>query len=74
MINKPGQIHGTLEASVAAIDTADLSFLACISAGDTAATALFAVLNWIIVGCGGSGVIVSRFDRVDDVNVLVEDG
>ena len=52
------------------------SFLACVSAGDaaTAATAFFAVLNCIIVGGGGGSVIVSWFDRVDDVDVLVEDG
>ena len=78
-MNKPGQSHGTLEASVIATSTVarvPLSFLTRIPASN-AAPAFFAVLSRVaVVGCrdGGGGIIVSRLDRVDDVNVFVENG
>ena len=68
-----------MAAADTAAATARLSFLAFIPAGDAARadTAVFCVLNRITVGCDGGGrgrVIVSRLYRVNDVDVIVEDG
>ena len=52
-----------------------LSFLAFIPAGDALpfAAAFFAAVNRFAGGCGCGGDVVPRLNRVDDVNVLVED-
>ena len=52
-----------------------LSLLAFLPAGDALPFAFFAAMSRFAGGCGcGSRVaVVSRLDRVDDVNVLVED-
>ena len=81
--DQPGQSHGTLETSVAAGDIGPaaafvrLSLLAFIPAGDALpfSTAFLAAVNRFAggCGCGGDGNVVPRLNRVDDVNVLVED-
>ena len=78
--DQPGQSHGTLETSVAAGNIGPaafvrLSLLAFLPAGDALPFAFFAAMSRFAgdCGCGGRVAVVSRLDRVDDVNVLVED-